>query len=197
MMETKSYRLKIVFAEPILGSQPQKDVATEYTQAKARQQGQDVADETDTLPEMMEKGTTAFHRVDGAPVLWDYQVKGFLKESANVQNGIHGVKNLRSKFGALVFVRPRMIPFLMPVGGDGQFLERPLRAMTAQGPRVAVARSEMLPAGTSLECRIVTLPGPITETILRQVLDYGQFAGLGQWRSGGWGSFTYTLTSGE
>ncbi len=192
-MEITTYNLKVMFTEPILGTQPQKDVATEFTQDKARAKGIPVEDEEETLPEMLEKGTTAFHRLDGQPIYYDYMVKGFLKEAGLVFNGTHGVRALRSKIDNLVFVLPRRIPLQLPLGSEASFLERPLRALTAQGPRVSLARSETLPAGTSFACMVQVLGGPISEPVLRELLDYGQFKGFGQWRNAGFGRFTYEL----
>jgi len=187
------YHLKIVFTQPLLGTQPQRDVATEFIQSKARDAGLDVADEEATLPEMLEKGTTAFHRLEGRPILYDYHVKGFLKESGQVQNGLGGVKALRSKVDNLVFVRPRRITLHVPDGAELEYLERPLRAQTAQGPRTSLARSELLPTGTWLECELHVLPGQISEKILRGLLDYGRYKGMGQWRNGSYGQFEYEL----
>ncbi len=194
-MNIDVYQLKVTFTEPLLGTQPQKDVATEYTQSKAREKGLPVEDELETLPEMLDKGTTAFHKLDGQPIYYDYHVKGFLKEAGSVLNGTHGVKALRSKVGNTVFVQPRRIPLHLPEGGETGFLERPLCGLTIQGPRVALARSEMLPAATWLEATLQVIAGPISESILRELLDYGQYKGFGQWRNGGYGRFTYELSA--
>lgn len=73
------------------------------------------------------------------------------------------------------------------------YLERPIRCETAQGPRVAIARSEMLPAGTTLEFDMEVLDGELSEALLRELMDYGYYAGLGQWRGGGCGRFRYEM----
>lgn len=192
-MKKTIYLLNVNFVEPLLGTQPQKDVAMDYLQGKARENGIDVADENETLAEIVEKGTTIFHKLDGKPIYYDYHVKGFLKESGQVQNPLRSVKQLRSKIDNFVFVEPRRIELVLPEGGKVDYIERPLRAMTMQGPRVSLARSEMLPAGTRFSCKIVSLGTLITEEILRDLLDYGQFKGFGQWRNGSYGRFTYEL----
>ena len=52
----------------------------------------------------------------------------------------------------LVFVSPRQIPVTFAQGQtEVGILERPLRAQTPQGERVALARSEMIGAGASIE----------------------------------------------
>ena len=192
-MNTTTFSLSIELITELLGSQPTKDVTTKYL---AKRSGVAIPDdEIETLPDALEQFTTVFHHLaDGAPCLYDYQVKGMLKESAEVLNGIHGVKALRSKVESTVFISPRRIRLSLPSGQDIDYLERPLRAQTARGPRVALARSEMLPTGTTLRCGVEIIDSKgITETILRELLDYGYYHGLGQWRTGGCGRFRYEL----
>jgi hypothetical protein len=197
-MKTETYKLKVIFLTPVLGSQPTKDVASEYI---AKKNGMEhlPEDEEQLLPDLLEEGTTIFHRdaKTGAPLLMNYHVLGFLKEAARVQNGqvTGGVRNLRSKVEQRVFISPRFLPLVLPKDGELDYLERPLRAETAKGPRVALARSEMLPEGTSFSCGITLLKGEISETILEELLDYGMFRGMGLWRnSGAYGTFRYELT---
>ena len=193
-MENKIYSLKITFTTSVLGTQPNKDIATEYITSKAvDEHGNLPEDELLTLPEAMQKGTTGFHRLDGKTIYYDYMVKGFLKEAGLTFNGLRNVKNLRSKIENLVFVEPRQIALLLPDGATMTYCERPLRAMTAQGPRTSVARSEELPAGTRLECKLKVYDGPISFELLQDLLSYGADKGLGQWRNGGHGRFTFEL----
>lgn len=193
----ETYKLVITFTEPLLGSQPQKDVVREHIMRRRGIDPDAVADELETLDETLERNTTAFHKRNGKPVLFDYVVKGFLKEAAATFNGraeIGRMKNARSKIDSYVFVYPREIPIITD-SPTILVLERPLRAMTMQGPRVSVVRSEMLPAGARIECEIhVLAPDVISEQLLRALLDYGRYKGLGQWRNGGYGRFEYELT---
>jgi hypothetical protein len=194
-MNKTKYHIKITFVTPVLGSQPTVDVASEFIAKKFEDNGGQLpADEAETLPESMERGTTVFHKdPNGNPLFFDYQVKGFIKEAARIFNGLHNVKALRSKVDNMVFVEPRQISIHIPEGATITFLERPLRAETAQGPRIALARSEQLPAGTWFECDVQIYDGPITDEILRDLLTYGADKGLGQWRNGGWGRFTFEI----
>ena len=73
---------------------------------------------------------------------------GFLKESGNTLKDQLGIRNLRSKIDQYIYILPRRIHFAKKPDG---VLERPLRAMTMQGPRVALTRSDMVKAGTRLE----------------------------------------------
>ncbi len=197
-MKETTYKLTIEFLEPILGSQPTAQVASEFLAKRAGFDGMP-EDEIESLPEALEKGTTIFPKKNGQPVIWDYQIKGFLKAAGQVLNGQvdGGTKALRSKVNNLIFITPRQIPLQIPEGGMIEFLERPLRAETAQGPRVALARSEMLPSGTKISCGITVLGEVISEKALREILDYGYWQGLGQWRNGGWGRFRYVLEKEE
>jgi hypothetical protein len=200
MIHSKKYLLKIEFTSPILGSQPGKNTpASDYLRSKvARDRPElDIADETGTLPEELVKGTTMFHRDPaGKPAYLNYHVKGMLKNSGEVLNGLEGYKAMRSKIDNCVYVSPRVLPI------DGVLseapLERPLRAMTAQGPRVSLARSELIEAGAKIECIIEcvqTAKFTLTADLLRDLLDYGSKAGMGQWRnSGQYGQFSYILT---
>lgn len=189
-MKATSYLMKARFETPVLGSQPSKTIASDFLAARAGLE-EIPADELESLPEVLEKGTTVFHRDEaGSPCLFDYQIKGFIKEAGKTFNGLRSVKNLRSKVDSYVFVYPRMIRLRFDKHTELEYLERPLRAETMQGPRVALARSEMLAAGTWFECVVdVVEPGPITEDLLKDLISYGERKGLGQWRNGGYGRF--------
>lgn len=75
-------------------------------------------------------------------------------------------------------------------------LERPLRAETAMGPRVALARSDYLDPGTLLRFDLkVLLPKVFTEEFLALCFERGLLLGWGQWRTGGYGRFEFQLTT--
>jgi hypothetical protein len=191
------YALVLTFTEPLLGTAPRnKEIYSDYIASRAPA-GTDTADEEESLEP--EKIGTGFHRVDGAPVLFDYHLRGFFKEAAGalIRSGADDVTTVKLKaykktIDGLVFVKPRVIPLVLPADGACDELERPLRAQTAQGERIALARSERLPAGTTAACTVHVL-GQITEAHLREWLDYGAWRGLGQWRNGSYGRFDYTL----
>jgi len=208
-VELTTYKVRVTFITPVLGSQPTRDIAAQYL---AKKHGFELAeDEVESLPDALDAKTTAFHRVptpsgwteydeDGrVPGLFNYQVKGFLKHAGKVLNaqlksGGKPLRALRSKVGNLVFVDPRQIPLHVPADGELDVMERPLRAQTARGERVAIARSEVLPEGTWFEAGLSVWPGQITQEVLEALLDYGMYQGIGQWRSGGWGQFRYELS---
>lgn len=217
MLEYTEYDIEIKFITEVLGTAPQKDIAEEHLSRKyvedCEKKGGKAEglppDELETYPEELEKGSTAFHRKDGQPTMIDYQIKGFFKNAGMTFNGHKGVKALKSKIEKYVFPKPRFIPLEIPEGGkigwtemqtvseDGEsaWTIRPLRAMTAQGPRVGIARSETLPAGTKFSfCLKVYDNSPIKEEMLRDLLSYGEDVGFLQWRNGGMGRFEYTMT---
>ena len=91
----------------------------------------------------------------------------------------------------LIFVEPRRIP--IQVTGEVDILTRPLRAQTAQGERVALSRSEMIPAGSSITFKVMLLDDSL-ESALVEWLEYGKLRGLGQWRNGSYGRFDYAIS---
>jgi hypothetical protein len=122
-------------------------------------------------------------------------IKGFFKDACGM---LRRAPDTRSKkivaykkvIDGLVFVTPRKI--WLDLAGDIDVIERPLRAQTAQGERVALARSDSAPAGTTIEFTISVLGG-VKPAALEEWLDYGRLRGLGAWRNASWGRFTYDL----
>jgi len=193
-MNTVTLTIELVTTEPLLGTVPkQKDIYTDYILSKATN---DAADELDTLPEE-DKGHTGFHEEDGYPILYDYVIKGFMKDACGMlrRDPSSRSKKLtayRKIIDGMIFVSPRRIPLQLPAGEKLGTLERPLRASTPQGERVALARSDTAPAGTTITFEVAIIGNDITDTVI-EWLDYGQLRGLGQWRNAGYGRFTYTI----
>lgn len=137
---------------------------------------------------------TVFPRTeDGTPFLYDYQIKGFFKDTCGGLRKVKGtasekIKAYKKEIDKLIFPEPRVIPleFDGPVGE----CQRPLRAQTAQGERVSLAMSEEIPAGATCEFRVVCLCDD-HEKAVREWLDYGRFSGIGQWRNSGKGRFVW------
>lgn len=163
-------------------------------------------EEVTTVEDLEERGWTGFHEDADGPFLMDYMIKGFISEAARTKKEDGTIKQLQDKVKRYVFVSPRRIRLPKPSRVEdysaqsdkpmiiktdkGLVCERPLRAQTAQGPRVTVTRSDVVAAGTVLTFTLKVLGGGgISATLLKTILSYGQFQGLGQWRSGGWGRF--------
>lgn len=192
----KTIKLKITLTEPMLGTVPMdKEIYATYIATKKEKAGEpalaseELSDEVDSILE--NKGWTGFHSDDKGIFIYDYMLRGFLKYAGNLMKKEIGVKQLADKISKYVFVFPRKI-YLGKDKPDG-VLERPLRAMTMQGPRVTLARSDTVNEGTSFDCEIKFIEGEVTEKILLQLLEYGQLQGLGQFRSGSYGRFAFEV----
>ncbi len=197
--ETRKFRITGI--TEILGSLPaSEEVYTQYIASKAPDTPAE--DETD-LVQMEEKGLTVFARKPGGNelILLDYQIKGFLKEAVNNLKADNGVGAGRKKIDNFVFVSPRHIPLIrngQPVIDEDERFERPLRAQTMQGERVALASSELVRDPWEIEIEITLLDNnstkaskAVTWETITSALDYGFLKGLGQWRNGGYGRFKW------
>lgn len=206
-LPSSTYTVEISTTQVLLGTKPlSAALYTAHMAKKFLENGNEAAharvnEELTMLAEDEEKrGMTGFLRDDaGRPHIDDYVIKGFCKEAwralrLNPQSLSAKLTAGKSKIDTLLFVEERMIPILNWHKDKEEVFERPLRADTAQGPRVALAASESLPPGMKLRFKIsVIAPTVITENLLREWFAYGAFLGLGQWRSGGFGCFRATV----
>ncbi len=186
------YDLVFELTQPILGTIPKdRNVFENFImdQAKSAVEKNKASEDVGRIPEETEsRGWTGFYEDDeGHPILMDYQFKGFLKNAGNVLKQALKVPNLRSHVENSVFVNPRYIQLADKPDG---VLERPLRAMTMQGPRVSLVRSDMINPGQQYSFELQILDGSkVTEDVLKGILSYGELSGLLQWRNGGYGRF--------
>lgn len=205
----KKLKIKVTFTEEILGTLPnQEDIYRKFIISKSPDAAT-IEEEVAAIgaDEAVEKGTTVFPRnKDGIPFLYDYQIKGFFKDSCGMLSRVGGkdtngkklkTANESAKIAAykkvvdgLIFVLPREIPLILPCGGSIGLCQRPLRAQTAQGERIALAISETAPAGSQIEFTIQCLSDE-HEAAVREWLDYGTLRGIGQWRNSGKGRFEW------
>ena len=186
------FKVKLRLIEPLLGTVPKDpDVYSRYIASKAPQE--DLIDEEVDTVELEEQGWTGFHKDDKGIFIYNYMIKGFLKSACEVCMGAGVIKKItayKKWIDLTVFVDPRRIRF-GKTEPDG-WLERPLRTMTPKGPRVTVCRSDYVDEGTEIEFTIRVLPNKVglDKALIAQLLEYGQYVGLGQWRgSGGYGRF--------
>ena len=192
-------KVKITLLEDMLGTAPNnKEIYTDYLASKAPE-GKNVKDEIDSIeePDGIEemRQMTVFHRnpETDQPIIFDYLVKGFFKNACSAMREVpksesSKIKAYKKKIDNLVFVAPRMIDIDM--AGEMTICERPLRAQTAQGERVALSCSESIPAGSTMEIEITTLTDDLMNTVI-EWLDYGKLNGLGQWHNSGKGRFSW------
>lgn len=192
----KEIKVKITFIEPILGTSPaNEDIYREFIGSKSPD-ALSVEDEVAALgaDAVAEKNMTVFPRTeDGKPFLYDYQIKGFFKDTCGGLRRVKGTKSEKIKaykkeIDKLVFVSPRCIPLVF--SGEIGECQRPLRAQTAQGERVSLAISEEIPAGATCEFTVTCLCDD-HEAAVREWLDYGVYSGIGQWRNSGKGRFSW------
>lgn len=201
-----TYNVTVTFTEPVLGTVPKnEEIYTDHVLAKAVEaeviSEEQVAEELETLESIEQRGWTGFHSDENGPFLYSYMVRGFFKKAAQVNAKISDSETKKHKayikiVNDLVFVEPRRLYLQMPDGSQAGVIERPLRAQTPQGDRVALVKSDTVPAGTVIQFQVCVL-GQATEELLREWLDYGRWSGIGQWRNGGYGRFTYTMEAVE
>ena len=194
----KTLEAKLTFTEEVLGTSPNdEDIYRNFIGSKAPD-AQTVEEEVAAMgaDAVAEKGMTVFARdEDGNPCLYDYHVKGHFKDACSMLKKATGslskdIKAHKKMIDGLVFVNPRLIPLEIPEGKTMGVCQRPLRAQTAQGERVALAMSESVPAGTTCTIEITCLTDDDVKYV-REWLDYGHFRGIGQWRNAGKGSYTW------
>lgn len=197
----KEIKIRVTTTEEMLGTaSANPDIHREFIASNAPD-AQSREEEVAAVgaEEVFEKQMTVFPRVDGVPIMWDYQWKGFLKDSVQALRKVPGtesskVKAFKKEIDGLIFVTPRSIPIIFE--GEIGVCQRPLRAQTAQGERVALASSEAIPAGATMELTIKCLLDSHEKMVL-ECLEYGILRGIGQWRNSGKGRFVYEILDDE
>lgn len=191
-------KVKVIFDEEVLGmAASNPDIHREYI-ASNSPNALTMQEEIEAIgvEEVFDKSMTIFPRMkDGTPFVWDYQWKGFLKDVFGSLKKIPGtecgkIKAYKKEIDGLIFVQPRQIPFEM--SGEMGICQRPLRASTAQGERVALASSETVPAESSMIFEIKCLLDTHVKAVI-EALEYGALRGFGQWRNSGKGRFHYEI----
>lgn len=205
-MKTEKMKIRITFLEESLGtSSSNPDIHREFIASKS-EDALKIEEEVKALSVdgVVDKAMTVFPRKDGCPAVWDYQIKGYFKSccgmlaraKGTLSSGLTAYKKI---IDGLIFVSPRLIKLNLPAGGVVGECQRPLRAQTAQGERVALAHSETVPAGTTLEFEVrwFVLKGakkkgsPDLAKCIREWLDYGVLRGFSQWTNSGKGRFEW------
>lgn len=191
--------VKLTFTDDLLGtSSGNPELHREFIASKApdaaKMEEEVAAIGVDAVEE---KSMTVFPKMaDGTPYLWDYQIRGFFKEICGAMRGIPGtksskVKAYKKKVDNTIFVEPREIPLDLH-GMKIADCQRPLRASTMQGERIALANSEVCPQGTTCEFDVLCMVDEDVD-MLREWLEYGKYKGIGQWRNSGKGRFEFTF----
>ena len=190
-------KVRITFIEELLGTASgDPEIHNEFIASKAPNapsREEEIA--TIGVDAEIEKSKTVFSRnKEGKPILWDYQIKGFFKDACSMLYRVKGTKSsdlkaYKKTIDGLIFPGPRQIELFAPDGFDVPgTCQRPLRAQTAQGERIALACSETMPAGTACVVDIVLMDTKYNELVV-EWLNYGKLRGIGQWRNSGKGRF--------
>ena len=112
-------RVRVTTTEEMLGTaSANPDIHEEFIASKApdaKSTEEEIA--AIGVEEAFEKQMTVFPRVDGNPIMWDYQWKGFFKDTCSALRkitGEHGtesskIKAFKKEIDGLIFVFPRAI----------------------------------------------------------------------------------------
>lgn len=192
----KNIKIRITLIEEMLGMSPADPeiynafIASNAPDAPTREE----EIESIGVEAVQEKGTTIFPRIeDGTPFVWDYQIKGFFKDTVGMLRRIPGsacskVKAFKKEIDGLLFVEERKVP-INTIGEIG-LCQRPLRTDGPSGIRTALASSETVAAGSTIEFTLALMRDDMYAWV-SECLDYGYRRGLGQWRNSGKGRFIW------
>ena len=191
-----TYHLRITFEDEILATCGTNEYfVTAMAKEDEKKSIEAAVDEYEGVEEA-DRPMTVFPRTeDGQPFIYDYLIKGFIKNAAKAFNALGGDNKLtsyKSKIDGGLFIEPRQLVLNLPEGKELGLCCRPLRASTMQGERVTIAKSESAPVGTSVEVWIKVM-NPDVKKKLFNYLDYGFYNGLGQWHNSGKGKFSYEI----
>lgn len=192
----KDLKIKITLTEEMLGMSPASaDIYDEFIASNAP--GAATREEEIAalgVEAVQQKGKTIFPKhADGEPFLYDYQIKGFFKDTVGMLRRVPGtkcskVKAFKKEIDGLLFVMDRQNR--IEVAGEIGSCQRPLRTEGPAGSFVALANSETVPAGSTITCTIRMLRDDMEDWVT-ECLDYGALRGLGQWRNSGKGRFIW------
>ena len=151
----KEINVRLTFTEKVLGSaNNNKQIHSEFIASKApdaNSKEEEVA--AIGVEAELEKTMTVFPRMeDGTPMFWDYQIKGFMKDSCSALQRCKGeefskascaLKAYKKIIDGCIFVEPRKIPINLPDGGTIDLLQRPL-AMAMNGTMLLLSAAMAL-----------------------------------------------------
>lgn len=214
-MNTERIRVRMTFIDSILGSEPSNpELHEDYIQTKipedmySQEELEKIkAEEIQALMDGEVKGRTVFYRnEDGEPCLKNNHIKGFFKSACaalrtDKTNLSSKVTSYKKEIDLHVFVyadaddpASRFIP--IQNHGEIGVCQRPLRAQTMQGERVALADSEEIQAGAFIEFDVVILKHdkkPLGADLVKEWLEFARYNGFGQWRNSGHGAAIYEI----
>lgn len=189
----KEMKVRLTFIEEILGTASNdKELHAEYIASKAPDAISKKEEiEAIGVEGVIKKGKTVFPKDEnGNLFIYDYQIKGFFKNAAKAFNYVKKLAAYKTKIDNLIFVNERKILLQIPEGKEMGNCQRPLRAQTPQGERVALANSDSCPEGTVIEFTVMSMVDDLMDNV-EMWLDYGKLNGIGQWHNSGKGRFVW------
>jgi len=215
-MTVTKLKIRVKFIEPVLGTcSADPEVHAKFIASKAETPGQAKEEvEAIDVEEEIKNAVTVFPKDEKGLFLWDYQLKGFFKENIGMLVELGAANGLskwsfRRAVDQFLYVHPRRVYLMDPATGmpwteSPKIIQRPIRVITMQGERVALASSESLPPETWFDFEVHWLSGDNTKTkmavfdkdLIIRALDLGMLKGTGQWRNASNGRFTYEVLEG-
>lgn len=195
----KEYKIEITFIEEMLGTgSADPEIYRNFIASKSPDAAT-IEEEVEAYgaDAVADKKMTIFPRdEEGRPFIWDHQIRGFFKGACSFLRKVPGMESAKIKaykkdVDGLIFAYPRKIPIVFE--GETSTCERPLRASTPQGERVALASSETVPAGSKATFVVRLLNEKVHEDALMEWLAYGALNGTGAWRNSGKGRFSFRV----
>lgn len=203
-------RYRLTGISPLLGTQPaDENLRTAFVSSKAPN-SELSAEERELFDEYDNSyGLTVFARdpdFGDRLIVLNYMIRGFFKAALGALKSQLNIANSKSKVDKYLFVEPRRIPVLRdgkPIYDEDDEYERPLRCDTMRGPRVALQGSERINDPWSIEFEVTLIPNAGSKAsaaldfeAIETALDYGKLCGLGQFRNGSFGAFTWECIEG-
>ena len=205
----QEYEVELEFITSLLATKPNKKVYMKWLAGKQVEQmekeGKPIDEIRDAVRQIEEglghhsgegdvaETFTTFCKDDKGIYLEAYMLKAFFKNAAWTMKKWGETTNLRSLVVKYLFVTTPKVYVEMPEGGVIEKCERPIRCQTAQGERISIGISDEVPAGTKLNFKFRVLKGQLGYDLIRALLDYGHYVGIGQWRTGDHGQFKYKI----
>ncbi len=214
---SRSCVVRLTFLEQCLGTLPSNEqIYRDYIATKNQNRTQKIVEEevTALAPEEPGRPVTTFARVpdkkgNPQPAIKGYVLKGMFKNACQalrdcddtLSSQITAYKKFIDQKIFVNVTSPSPYSIINVAGDvykDGKLpiLERPLRASTPQGERVALTASEYVPEASTIDFQITAL-NDAAFALVFEWLDYGMLNGLGCWHNAGQGRFTYEIISGD
>lgn len=204
-IEYLTIKVTCEFIEPMLGTVPKNQkIFTDFVsekmgnyQGKPLKTMEELEEEIESCPDD-EKGATGFHKDTFGLFFYNYMILGNIKQNIFILtcNGLGKVLAYKKACDLFINVSPRKV---RPYRGDDETLmqpdgsiERPLRAQTAKGERIVLAKSDLIEAKTrfKFEVKLLRNDRGLDMEMLVNAIKMGKENGLGQWRgSGNYGQY--------